>query len=131
MTEREDPCNAEQAQLRSVSCRSGVARQGVRATAATYHGAFALASRSWTFATAADIEATWFLAGHPLHDLSEQQLVECDTRNYGCDGGWPFSAMQYVAHIGGLTTYEDYPYKGIYMDYEQSVPTCDQELLQN
>ena len=96
----------------------------------------ALASRSWTFATAADIEATWFLAGHPLHDLSEQQLVECDTRNYGCDGGWPFSAMQYVAHIGGLTTYEDYPYKGICAwdaceqpDVFYGTPRCDTEKL--
>ena len=90
----------------------------------------------WTFATAADIEGTWFLAGHPLHDLSEQQLVACDTRNYGCDGGWPFSAMQYVTHIGGLTTYEDYPYKGICAwdaceqeDVVYGTPKCDTDLI--
>ena len=106
---------------------------GSHASARRY---LSLSSRSWTFATAADIEATWFLAGHPLHDLSEQQLVECDTRNYGCDGGWPFSAMQYVAHIGGLTTYEDYPYKGICAwdaceqpDVFYGTPRCDTEKL--
>lgn len=75
-----------------------------------------------------------------LWDLSEQQLVACDPKNDGCDGGWPFVAMQYVHEIGGLLRNKDYPYKGICAwdacderaDHEDApTPTCDTALLDN
>lgn len=83
----------------------------------------------WTFSTAADIEGTHFLATGNLTSFSEQQLVACDNMNDGCEGGWPYAAMQYVETLA-LVSDADYPYKGIFMDYEQAIPTCDQELLQ-
>merc|ERR1711988_1515118 len=83
----------------------------------------------WTFSTAADIEGSHFLATGNLTSMSEQQLVACDNMNDGCEGGWPYAAMQYVETLA-LVSDADYPYKGIFMDYEQAIPTCDQELLQ-
>merc|ERR1711988_1424457 len=82
----------------------------------------------WTFSTAADIEGSHFLATGNLTSMSEQQLVACDNMNDGCEGGWPYAAMQYVETLA-LVSDADYPYKGIFMDYEQAIPTCDQELL--
>lgn len=41
----------------------------------------------WTFSTAQDISGVHYLATGELLELSEQQLVACDTANYGCDGG--------------------------------------------
>jgi len=85
----------------------------------------------WTFSTAGDVEGTHYLATGNLTSFSEQQLVACDSENYGCDGGWMYKAMQYLAKIGIMVSAEAYPYKGIYMDYEKPTPTCDKELLNN
>lgn len=41
---------------------------------------------------------------------SEEQLVECDDTNYGCDGGWPSGALQYVIDNGGSYSEDDFPY---------------------
>merc|ERR1711998_114984 len=84
----------------------------------------------WTFSTAADVEGTHFLATGNLTSFSEQQLIACDNLNDGCDGGWPYAAMQYL-ETSGLSTEASYPYAGIYMDYEQATPTCDMETVHN
>ena len=43
---------------------------------------------------------------------SEQQLVDCSTANYGCNGGWYDAAWRYLASAGGQATAESYPYNG-------------------
>lgn len=83
----------------------------------------------WSFAAVQDIEGVHFLATGNLTSFSEQQLIACDERNYGCDGGWMYAAMQYVADFGAIVPEYAYPYQGIYMNYNQSTPTCDQELI--
>ena len=42
--------------------------------------------------------------------LSTQQLLDCDTRNYGCNGGNPDLALKYTQK-NGLTDENSYPYK--------------------
>lgn len=64
----------------------------------------------WAFSTTGAVEGAWALAGHGLVSLSEQQLVDCNTQNYGCGGGWPAVAMQYIISNGGITTEQNYPY---------------------
>lgn len=39
-----------------------------------------------------------------LVSLSEQELVDCDTENKGCDGGLMENAFQLVKQTGGVTT---------------------------
>ena len=37
--------------------------------------------------------------------LSEQFLVDCDTRDYGCNGGWPHNAASmYKEHFMIMST---------------------------
>ena len=46
-------------------------------------------------------------------NLSEQQLVDCDSDNYGCNGGWPWKSLRHLANNGGGAVAEaDYPYNG-------------------
>ena len=33
-------------------------------------------------------------------NLSEQQIVDCSSENYGCDGGWRDKAMNYIKNNG-------------------------------
>jgi C1A family cysteine protease len=65
----------------------------------------------WSFSTTGAVEGAWFIAGHGLVSLSEQQLIDCSP-NYGCGGGWPSVAMQYIVDNGGITTESNYPYVG-------------------
>jgi len=67
----------------------------------------------WAFATAGVLESWWFikngLAG-TIADLSAQQLVDCSKDTcYGCQGGWPYKALEYV-ESKGLCAWGAYPY---------------------
>ncbi|KAF7233879.1 hypothetical protein EG68_12581, partial [Paragonimus skrjabini miyazakii] len=41
------------------------------------------------------------------------QLVDCDTVDNGCNGGWPPSTYGEVKRLGGLQRQQDYPYVGV------------------
>jgi C1A family cysteine protease len=64
----------------------------------------------WAFSTTGAVESAWKLAGHTLISLSEQQLVDCAKSNYGCNGGWPTVAMQYIINNKGIALESSYPY---------------------
>lgn len=42
--------------------------------------------------------------------LSPEEVVQCDSTSYGCNGGWSESAYEYVESAGGLSTEDSYPY---------------------
>ncbi|CAM6089528.1 unnamed protein product [Calypogeia fissa] len=67
----------------------------------------------WTFSTTGALEAAHAQATGHMVLLSEQQLVDCagDFNNFGCNGGLPSQAFEYVRYRGGLDTEESYPYK--------------------
>jgi len=77
----------------------------------------------WSFSATGNMEGQWFLAGHTLVGLSEQNLVDCDHEctNYdnqqscdaGCDGGLQPNAYKYVIKTGGIDTESSYPYEAV------------------
>ncbi|EAR96460.2 papain family cysteine protease (macronuclear) [Tetrahymena thermophila SB210] len=69
----------------------------------------------WTFSTTGALESHWALhTGNAPLLLSEQQLIDCAGafNNFGCDGGLPSQAYEYISYAGGLETEGDYPYEG-------------------
>ncbi|KAF4516390.1 hypothetical protein B566_EDAN008513 [Ephemera danica] len=67
----------------------------------------------WAHATTGAIEGQLFIKTKQLISLSEQNLVDCSTNNFACEGGW--SSVAYVdinRTIGGLVASDVYPYEG-------------------
>ncbi|KAL8140419.1 hypothetical protein V2J09_006440 [Rumex salicifolius] len=68
----------------------------------------------WAFSAVAAVEGINQINTGKLVSLSEQELVDCDKLgfNLGCQGGSPDSAYRFIRIAGGLTSEENYPYKG-------------------
>ncbi|MQL78207.1 hypothetical protein Taro_010648 [Colocasia esculenta] len=64
----------------------------------------------WTFATIATVESLNYIVRGDLITLSEQQLLDCDDQNFGCDGGFVCRAYEYIERNGGIDTDQNYPY---------------------
>ena len=54
-------------------------------------------------------------------DLSQQFLVECDTRSFGCDGGYSDYGLS-VALQKGMPSEKTYPYKAVSHYFPYSYP---------
>lgn len=64
----------------------------------------------WAFSTTGSIEALMRINKYFVNRLSEQELVDCSSENYGCGGGLMDLAMDYCIENNGLTSNNDYPY---------------------
>ena len=65
---------------------------------------------SWAFSAIGAVEGINQIVTGDLITLSEQQLIDCDTSNYGCDGGFVTDAFDFIIKNGGIQSDKDYPY---------------------
>jgi len=66
----------------------------------------------WAFSAVQSIEGKLFIDTGNLTNLSEQQLIDCDDSDQGCQGGLMDNAFLFEEGEGGLCASDDYPYEG-------------------
>ncbi|XP_066310529.1 cysteine endopeptidase Rep1-like [Miscanthus floridulus] len=72
----------------------------------------------WAFSTVVAVEGINAIRTGSLVSLSEQELIDCDTDENGCQGGLMENAFEFIKSYGGITTESAYP-------YHASNGTCD------
>ncbi|CAD8077378.1 unnamed protein product [Paramecium primaurelia] len=63
----------------------------------------------WSFSAVGAFEAYFIVNKGSYNVYAEQQLVDCDTYSYGCDGGFAGNAIDYLNKNGALLE-SQYPY---------------------
>lgn len=95
----------------------------------------------WAFSTTGALEGAYAIASGDLVALSEQELVDCDPTDDGCEGGLMDHAFQYIMDAGGICTDAAYEYdavdetcmskcsKVVTLTAYEDVPAHDEEAL--
>jgi C1A family cysteine protease len=56
----------------------------------------------WAITAVETVESAHYISTGNLYDLSEAEVIMCETSCSMCDGGWPQNAFQWVMDHGGL-----------------------------
>jgi len=64
----------------------------------------------WAFSATTALETFMRVRNYSVGRLSEQELVDCSTKDYGCNGGMMHTAFDYIIENGGLYDNNDYKY---------------------
>jgi len=67
----------------------------------------------WAFSAISNIESLYAIKNKNIITLSEQQLVDCDKVDAGCQGGWMDNAFDFLTKNGGVMGDVDYAYKAV------------------
>jgi hypothetical protein len=65
------------------------------------------------------LEGAYAIKTGDLKSFSEQNVVDCDSKDMGCNGGDPFQVYDYIASQGGACEETSYPYAGVQGQCEQ------------
>ena len=65
----------------------------------------------WAFSAVGSMEGQHALSTGNLVSLSESQIVDCDSNDSGCGGGFMPDAYEYVIQNKGIESEKKYPYK--------------------
>jgi len=66
----------------------------------------------WAFAAVSVLESKAKIAGGSLVQLSEQEVIDCNSDGAECEGGWYTNAWNYVHNNGRLASSASYSYAG-------------------
>lgn len=66
----------------------------------------------WAFSTVGNLEGLYYIKYGENKRFSEQQLVDCDDKDEGCNGGLMENTFEWIKENGGVQLESDYPYKG-------------------
>ncbi|KAM7464694.1 hypothetical protein LguiA_032815 [Lonicera macranthoides] len=97
----------------------------------------------WAFSTIVGVEGISKIKTNELVSLSEQELVDCEKDNQGCNGGLMENALEFIKKNGGVTTENIYPYRArdgncdaskrnapfVNIDGHENVPQNDEKAL--
>jgi len=64
----------------------------------------------YTFSATGALEGALFKKTQTLTSLSEQNIVDCDKADNGCNGGDAMNVFEFVSANGGIDTENSYPY---------------------
>ncbi|XP_018601740.2 cathepsin O [Scleropages formosus] len=66
----------------------------------------------WAFSVVGAVESVYAKGGHPLEQLSVQQVIDCSYQNQGCKGGSTIRALNWLMKTQEKLVHEsEYPFK--------------------